>query len=132
MPMGRCRIHQKTSMCNSGVLGYLEFARFLMNAPCGGASSIHVVSVFHYSLRTEFGGRPSAPLVFRGSLTLALTPTASAQPARFARAGCSGGGCGRLLCSTAHMGRNEPFRLAFGVGHCVTSFSALGDFALLL
>ena len=30
------------------------------------------------------------------------------------------------------MGRNEPFGLAFGVGHCVTSLSALGDFALLL
>ena len=35
MPVGRCRIHQKTSMCNSGVLGYLGLARFLLMRQAG-------------------------------------------------------------------------------------------------
>ena len=35
MPVGRCRIQQKTSMCDSGVLWSFGFARFLLMRQAG-------------------------------------------------------------------------------------------------
>ena len=35
MPVGRCRIHQKTSMCSSRVLWSFEYARFLLMRQAG-------------------------------------------------------------------------------------------------
>ena len=108
MPVGRCRIQQKTSLRNSGVLGYLGFARFLLMRHAGVLPPrVWCPSFIRLSVQSLVVAR-SAICCSVVTFTLAPTPTASAQPARFARAGYSGVVRDRLACSTAHMGRNEP------------------------